>query len=586
MSLLRSDLESIQPYTRPAAELASIGKARLHMNEAACDWPVEARKALLERLSTMPFHRYPERQADLTERLRKRLGVPEGGLMLGPSSGNVLDLIAIASLSPGDTIAYPDPGFSLYPLLITRHRGKAVKIPVGTGFPLDPWFMALESGVRQLWITLPNNPTGAWISPAELEPLLKAASQRTDPPLVVIDEAYAEFAPLTHRLSVDRYPNVMLLRTFSKALASAGWRLGYAIGDPTLVGKMASLQLPYSISAASLEALDVALDYADQFDREIRGIVQRRELLSGALGKYSAAPSQANFLYVKPDPGPAMWEKDLMVRTFAGAGVARVSIGTEEEVERTSQVLGGKPSIAPEMKPRRLLVLDVDGVMIEADRSFAEAVGRALKELAPQQPWSDDDFLAFKRVGGFNNDFRLAAGAVALAERGEMGRLRKAEGIGFPDLEARIQELEPQCKQVVQRHYAVTKDLEKPLITREELETLGIEVAVFTGRPPEEWDLAVEVLGFDLPAVSDAAPHLRKPRPDGLLQLADAFRAQEVLFVGDTRDDAACLNAACALRPDIQWSFAAVGPDRERIGGDLTGESLRSILPEIQRRMS
>lgn len=586
MSLLRSDLESIQPYTRPASELASVGKARLHMNEAAADWPAEARRALLERLAAMPFNRYPERQADLTERLRKRLGVPEGGLVLGPSSGNVLDLIAIASLQPGDAIAYPDPGFSLYPLLITRHRGKAMKVPVGTRFPLEPWFAALDAGARQLWITLPNNPTGAWLSPVELEPLLKAAAQRPDPPLVVIDEAYAEFAPLTHRLAVERYSNVLLLRTFSKALASAGWRLGYAIGDPALVGKMASLQLPYSVTAASLEALDVALDFAGLFDTEIRGIVDRRDRLSVSLGDYYAAPSAANYLYVEPDPGGALWDAGIMVRAFPGKGVARVSIGTEPEVRKTAEVLGGSlPAEAP-VPRRRLLVLDVDGVMIEADRSFAEAVARALKELVPQQPWSDDEFLAFKRVGGFNNDFRLTAGAVALAERGEMDRLRQAEGVGFPDLEDRIRELEPACQTVVQRHYAVTKDLESPLISRPELEGLGVDVAVFTGRPPEEWDMAVEMLGFELPAVTDSAPHLRKPRPDGLLQLADRFRAQAVLFVGDTRDDAACLREAAVLRPDIAWSFAAVGPDRARLGGDLSGESLRALLPEIQRRLS
>ena len=115
---------------------------------------------------------------------------------------------------------------------------------------------------------------------------------------------------------------------------------------------------------------------------------------------------------------------------------------------------------------------------------------------------------------------------------------------------------------------------------------LGVDLAVYTGRPPEEWAMAVEVLGFELPAVSDSAPHLRKPRPDGLLQLADAFRAQDVLFVGDTRDDAACLAAARTLRPDIAWTFAGVGPDRERLGGELTGASLRSILPDIKRRLS
>jgi histidinol-phosphate/aromatic aminotransferase/cobyric acid decarboxylase-like protein/phosphoglycolate phosphatase-like HAD superfamily hydrolase len=587
MSMLRPDLECIEPYVRPAAETAGGGKARLHMNEAAADWPDPARKALLERLAVLPFHRYPERQAELTERLRSRLGVPEGGLVLGPSSGNVLDLVALACLSPGDEVAYPDPGFSLYRLLVARHRGKARKVPVGTGFPLGPWFEALEAGARQLWLTLPNNPTGAWLSPEELEPLLEAAALRPDPPLVVIDEAYAEFAPLTHRLCVERHPNVLLLRTCSKALASAGWRLGYAIGDPALVGRMAALQLPYSIPSASLEALDVALDFAEAFDREIRGIVRRRERLSLALGGYTAPPSAANYLYVAPDPTSVLSEAGLMVRAFPGAGAARVSIGNEEEVRRTSEALGGKIAAGPARIPRRgLLVLDVDGVMIDADRSFAEAVGRAMRELAPRQAWDDSDWLAFKRVGGFNNDFRLAAGALALAERGEMDRLRGAEGVGFPDLEARIQELEPRCQEVVQRHYAVTKNLERPLVSLPELRDLGVDLAVYTGRPPEEWAMAVEVLGFELPAVSDSAPHLRKPRPDGLLQLADAFRAQDVLFVGDTRDDAACLAAARTLRPDIAWTFAGVGPDRERLGGELTGASLRSILPDIKRRLS
>jgi len=587
MSLLRADLASIPPYVRPASEQAGAGMARLHMNEAAADWPAPARRALLERLAVLPFHRYPERQAEITERLRARLGAPEGGLMLGPSSGNLLDLVALACLEPGDEIACPDPGFGLYRLIVARNRGRMRKVPVGTGFPLAPWFEALEAGARQLWLTLPNNPTGAWLSPEALEPLLEAAASRPEPPLVVIDEAYAEFAPLTHRLSVERHPNVLLLRTFSKALASAGWRLGYALGAPDLVGRMAALQLPYSISSASLEALDVALDFARDFDREIRGIVGRRERLGAALGSYSAPSSAANFLYVAPDPVPALAGAGMMARAFEGTDAARVSIGTEAEVRRAAEALGGRIDGGPARSPRRrLLVLDVDGVMIDADRSYAEAVARAVRELAPGQAWDDSYWLAFKRVGGFNNDFRLAAAALALAERGGMDRLRTAEGVGFPDLEARIQVLEPRCKDVVQRHYAETRKLEKPLVSLPELRGLGVDLAVYTGRPPEEWELAVEVLGFELPVVSDSAPHLRKPRPDGLLQLADAFRAEAVLFVGDTRDDAACLAEARTLRPDLEWSFAGVGPDRERLGGELTGASLRSMLPDIKRRLS
>jgi phosphoglycolate phosphatase-like HAD superfamily hydrolase len=161
-----------------------------------------------------------------------------------------------------------------------------------------------------------------------------------------------------------------------------------------------------------------------------------------------------------------------------------------------------------------------------------------------------------------------------------MERLWKAAGIGFPDLEARIQELEPRCKEAMQRHYAQTQKLEKPLISRLELEALGWDVVIFTGRPPEEMPLAEKVLGFQLPTVCDFAPHLRKPLPCGLLQLADAFRAQEVVFAGDTRDDATCLRTAREQRPEISWTFAAIGQDRNRIAveGDYRAESLRGLL--------
>jgi phosphoglycolate phosphatase-like HAD superfamily hydrolase len=252
--------------------------------------------------------------------------------------------------------------------------------------------------------------------------------------------------------------------------------------------------------------------------------------------------------------------------------------------------LGGELPVDNPAPTRRLLVLDIDGVMIDAEISFAEAVSRAVRELVPGQDWSLEHFRAFKHVGGFNNDFRLAAGGVALGERGEMERLWKAVDIGFPDLEARIQELEPTCKEVVQRHYAITKELEKPLVTKAELDALcldsGWDVAIYTGRPPEELLLAEDVLGFSLPAICDFAPHLRKPLPTGLLQLADAFRSQEVVFAGDTRDDAAALRAAREQRPEVSWTFAAIGPERERFAqdGDFSVDALRDLLAILQGR--
>ena len=581
MSLLRSDLSDLQPYRRPASESGQEGFARLHMNEAAADWPGEAREALLERLRSLPFRFYPERQAELAERLRIRLGVPPGGLLLGPSSGALLDLVALAGLDPGDQVAVPEPGFSLYPLLVKRHRGVFRPVPVGDGFPLEPWFRALEEGARQFWITLPNNPTGAWLTPEQLEPFLEAAAARPDPPLLLLDEAYAEFAPRTHRLAVDRWPNVVLLRTFSKALASAGWRLGYLVGDPLLIARLAALQLPYSIPGASLEALDVALDFPQAFDAAVRATVDRRERLASNLGTYRSAPSAANFLLVEPDPSAPLRAAGQLIRSLPGRNAARVSGGSEAESAATARALGGALPAAAPRPTRRLLVLDIDGVLIDADRSFMEAVARAVTELVPGIRWSDAHFTAFKRAGGFNNDFRLTAGAWALAECGELDRILGACNLDAVD--ARIEELEPRAKEVVQRHYADTLQFERPLITLDELRAFPGDLAILTGRPPEELDLAWRVLGWRLPAIADSAPHLRKPSPAGLLQLADAFRAETVTFAGDTLDDAGCLRAAREARPELLWRFAAIGPDRDRFGapGDFQAATLRDLLPTL-----
>ncbi|MGA2079946.1 MAG: aminotransferase class I/II-fold pyridoxal phosphate-dependent enzyme [Holophaga sp.] len=581
MPLIRPEFQQLRGYVRPHGEGRGQDLARLHLNEAAQGWPDGARQALLARLETLPFQHYPEKQEDLTARLARSLGAPEGGVILGPSSGALLDLVLLAGVEPGGTVAFPEPGFSLYPALTTRHGVRAVRVPVGDGFPLDPWLRLLETDPpRQVWITLPNNPTGAWLSPWELEPLLKAAGALPDPPLVVLDEAYAEFAPLSHRLVVDRHPNLVLLRTFSKALASAGWRLGYLVGAPEVIAPLAALQLPYTIPAPALEALDVALDYRAAFAQQARELPARRERLAAALGSRVAASSAANFLYVRPDPGPQLKEAGIQIRALPELGAARITVGTEEETQRVAAALGAELAPPVPRTPRRLLALDMDGVLVDGDPGFMNAVAKALGELAPGLPWMDAHYLAFKQVGGFNNDYRVCAAALALAERGELDTLWSAQAAGFPHLEERIQALEPKCAEVVTRWYNSVPPPDTPLVTLPELEALGWDLAVLTGRNYDELEVGFKSLGFRLPAVADNAPHLRKPEPGGLLQLADTFQAEQVVFVGDTRDDAQALRLAREARPDLVWTFAAVGPLRDTIAreSDLRAPSLRALL--------
>jgi histidinol-phosphate aminotransferase len=586
MPHIRPEFLKLRGYARPQGEATGTGMARLHLNEPPRDWPDSAKQALLARLEALPFQHYPERQGELTARLERALGAPEGGVLLGPSSGALLDLVALAGLAPGEAVAFPDPGFGLYPVLAARNSARAVRVPIGDGFPLEPWLRLLEQEPpRQLWLNLPNNPTGAWLSPEQLEPLLAAAAALPDPPLVVLDEAYAEFAPRTHRLAVDRYPNLVLLRTFSKALASAGWRLGYLLGAPELLAPLATLQLPYSVPAPALEALDVALDFQAALLQPVREVPERRERLAEALEGRVAVASAANFLFLRPDPAPALREAGLQARALPELDAGRLTVGTEEEARRAAEALGVPLAEPRERARRRLLALDMDGVLIDGDPGFMAAVAKAVAELAPGIDWMDAHYLGFKAVGGFNNDYRLCAAAVALAERGELDRVWSAAPAGFPDLEARIAELEPMCAEAVVRHYKSVPPPDLPLVTEAELDALeGWDKAILTGRNYEEMAWGLDCLGFRLPGVGDAAPHLRKPKPGGLLQLADAYQAEEIVFVGDTRDDGWALRSAREARPDLVWTFAAVGPQRDAIARaeDLRAPSLRALLEQLK----
>jgi len=236
------------------------------------------------------------------------------------------------------------------------------------------------------------------------------------------------------------------------------------------------------------------------------------------------------------------------------------------------------------LKPKykgKLLVLDVDGVLIDPLGSFERCAAMALKEIVPDLPWSDDLYWEFKRIPGYNNDFRLTAAAVALYEAGEIYLVPEKLNSEFSYLEKRIDELEPYCKERVQFYYQDLQHLERPTITLLELERLvDWDVAILTGRPPEELALAFEVLGFELPAVCDSCPEFRKPEPGGLIHLADTYKAKHIFFVGDTRDDATCLRRAREARPDLELTFVAVNKLRHEIiqPGDLAYATLRAFV--------
>ena len=337
MPLFRKDLPSFPPNPLDAPPEGE----RLHLNEAAEDWPEGAREELLARLRELPFRFYPESEGRVAAKLAARLGIEPASVLLTPSASVGLDLVAMAGLDPGDEVAVPEVGFALVPLILARHRARARKVPLGTGFPLGAWRAA--AGVRQLWIPLPVNPTGAWISPAELSPLLREIEARPDPPLVLLDEAYSDFAPESHLRAPFERGNVLLLRSFSKGLCSAGWRLGALIGRPELIDGLRLVDNVFTIPTPALVALEVALEFAEDFAAIARRTADRRDRVRAELLRlgFEVPESAGNFLFVAPDPAGRLAGSGLAIRSLGGLSAARVTIGSEVAMAKLVAALGG-----------------------------------------------------------------------------------------------------------------------------------------------------------------------------------------------------------------------------------------------------
>jgi histidinol-phosphate aminotransferase len=213
-------------------------------------------------------------------------------------------------------------------------------------FTLDISLAKREIGEKKpslTFITTPNNPTGSAVSIAEIEELAESV-----PGLLVVDEAYAEFSDETSAVSlIAKYPNVVVIRTMSKAFSFAGARVGYLVADPAVVRAMFLVRLPYHLSSITQAAAEVALEHQDELLANVDRLITAREKLRislEALG-LTVTPSKANFLLFSGFDIPAseLWQKLLdkgvLIRDVGLSAHLRVTVGSEAENELFIQAL-------------------------------------------------------------------------------------------------------------------------------------------------------------------------------------------------------------------------------------------------------
>ncbi|MGV0851685.1 pyridoxal phosphate-dependent aminotransferase [Mycolicibacterium phlei] len=282
--------------------------------------------------SVAAANRYPEY---LPERLRAliagRIGVREQQVVIGPGATGVIMQLLHAVTSPGDTMVMTAPTFDGYPIFAQMARLRSVTVPMTARGGHDLEAMAdAAATARVVVLCRPHNPTGTVEPAAEVAAFLRRVPPDT---VVLLDEAYAEFLPPPCRLDVtgviDRHPNVVVVRTFSKAYGLAGLRIGYGFCAQALARRLWTMQTPFGIAITALAAVTASYAAQAELDQRIRAITAERRHLQGRLRSLGVdhTDSHANFVYLPA--GRWSWRAvfdGLRVRHYADGGV-RITVG-------------------------------------------------------------------------------------------------------------------------------------------------------------------------------------------------------------------------------------------------------------------
>ncbi len=347
----RKDIDHLLTLIRPAVRRESVYAvksydglvAKLNQNESATDLPREMKEAVTEKLRLLSWNRYPTDYADpAREALADSLGTAPGNIILSNGSNDLIYAIASTLVASGTPVVLPDPVFSLYGKAIRLQDGDLHLVSCRDDLLPDVHAMvkiAESNAAPLMMLTNPGSPTGTYLPPDAIDRLVAAA-----PGFVLVDEAYAEFVadPSAMKL-IDRHPNLLVLRTFSKAVGLAGLRIGYVVGNAEVIHEIRKVRLPFVLNVLSEATMMAVLENPSFIEKRVHGVVEQRELLFSELSRMGAVdvrPSETNFLIFRtPLSSVALVERmaaeGVLIRDVGGyhllRNFVRVTVGTPAE---------------------------------------------------------------------------------------------------------------------------------------------------------------------------------------------------------------------------------------------------------------
>jgi len=351
---MRDPIETVKPAVRQIKAYSlhpHQAQIKINQNENPFDMPEEIKEEVAQKLARRPWSRYPDFvPSELLEQLAEFAGwIPEGTLA-GNGSNELIQAVLAVLVGPGVKVVVSEPTFTLYRQIVTIFGGEVISVSLGNDLSYDVAALGkaisgLTGGV--LILCSPNNPTGCRIQDEDLIVLANGFDG-----IVIVDEAYHEFARHTTVPLLGQLPNLIVLRTFSKAMAMAGLRVGYMLASPELTREVHKATLPYNLNFVSSTVAQVA---CRRYDTLLKPLVDRliteRDRLLLAVARINGlrpVPSHANFFVVKTalEPGKLfekLLDRDILVRDVSHYPMLgeylRLSVGKPDENDAVIRAL-------------------------------------------------------------------------------------------------------------------------------------------------------------------------------------------------------------------------------------------------------
>ena len=337
----RPELESLVPYDAKDVR----ADVMLASNENPSNLPGELLEKLSDLASRIPYNRYPDPlSGNIREMIAEANGLEPGNVLVGNGGDELIFDLLLAWGGPGRKLIDLPPTFAMYGIDAEMTGTEVVRIPRNEDFSIDgeALLKRLEPGdIDIVMIANPNNPTGTLAAETLLIDVLNATDA-----LVLVDEAYFEFSRHTMRPHMLRHPNLVILRTFSKAFSLAGLRAGYLLASEEVIRELTKVRQPYSVNRFSQVAASLVFRERPVFEAGISQLIRQRDMLVhglSALPEVTVFPSEANFVLFRVPHASTVWrdllhEHSVLIRDFSRTqgleDCLRVSVGTEEEIGR------------------------------------------------------------------------------------------------------------------------------------------------------------------------------------------------------------------------------------------------------------